>query len=86
MASILSNISVGMYGVYHPDYVSERWHVFVGYLIATWLCCGIVLFFNRALPMINNIGLFFILGGVFVTIIVCTVMVSGIPKVQTPQH
>ncbi|KAF8856355.1 putative choline transport protein [Acephala macrosclerotiorum] len=74
MASISSQITVAMYGTYHPDYVPERWHVFIGYVIVTWLCCSIVLFANKALPILNNIGLFFILAGVFITIIVCASM------------
>ncbi|KAH7355145.1 amino acid/polyamine transporter I [Rhexocercosporidium sp. MPI-PUGE-AT-0058] len=74
MASISSQICVAMYGLYHPDYIPERWHVFIAYLIITWTCCSIVLFANRALPTINNIGLFFILAGVFITIIVCVTL------------
>jgi choline transport protein len=34
------------------------------------------MFFNRALPLINNLGLFFILAGVFITILVCAIMPS----------
>lgn len=64
MSSIASNVAVALYGLYHPDYVVARWHIFIGYIIITWIACGIVLFANRALPMINNIGLAFILGGV----------------------
>ncbi|QDS70803.1 hypothetical protein FKW77_004595 [Venturia effusa] len=64
-----------MYGLYHVDtYVFQRWHVYVTYLIVTWLCCCIVLFGNRALPAVNQLGLFFILAGVFITIIVCAAM------------
>ncbi|KAJ5042180.1 uncharacterized protein L3040_004736 [Drepanopeziza brunnea f. sp. 'multigermtubi'] len=37
-------------------------------------CCSVVLFANKALPMINQIGLFFILAGVIITIIVCAVL------------
>jgi choline transport protein len=74
MASISSQIVVAMYGIYRPDYVFERWHVFIGYLIITWICCSTVLFANRALPMINSIGLFFILAGVFISILVCAIM------------
>lgn len=74
MASISGNIVVAMYGIYHPEYVPQRWHVFVAYLIFTWMCCCTVLFANRALPIVNNIGLFFILAGVFVTIVVCAVL------------
>ncbi|KAF7869911.1 hypothetical protein EAF04_004695 [Stromatinia cepivora] len=77
MSSIASNIAVAMYGLYHPDYVPARWHIFIGYIVVTWISCSIVLFANRALPMINNIGLAFILGGVFITVVVCAVMPSG---------
>ncbi|TGO50091.1 hypothetical protein BCON_0192g00180 [Botryotinia convoluta] len=77
MSSIASNVVVAIYGLYHPDYVVARWHIFIGYIIITWIACCIVLFANRALPMINNIGLAFILGGVFITIIVCAIMPSG---------
>jgi amino acid transporter len=40
-----------------------------------------VLFANRALPAVSNLGLFFIVGGVIITIIVCAVMphVNGTP-------
>lgn len=76
MASISSQIAIAMYGIYRPNYVMERWHVFIGYLVVTWLCCFTVLFANRALPTINNIGLFFILAGVFITILVCAIMPS----------
>ena len=74
MASISGQIAVAMYGIYRPDYSPARWHIFIAYLITTWICCCTVLFANRALPVVNNIGLFFILAGVFITIVVCAVM------------
>lgn len=74
MATISGNIVVSMYGIYRPELDPERWHIFIAYLILTWICYCTVLFANRALPKVNNIGLFFILAGVFVTIIVCAVM------------
>lgn len=64
-----------MWGMYHPEYEPQKWHVFVGYLVSSWMCCAIVLFMNRALPMINNIGLVFILAGVAITILVCAITV-----------
>ncbi|KAM3072348.1 hypothetical protein ACMFMG_009157 [Clarireedia jacksonii] len=73
IGSITSNIAVAMYALYHPDYVIERWQIFIAYVIVTWISCFIVMFANKALPMINNIGLFFILGGVFITIVVCAI-------------
>ena len=35
-----------------------------------------MLFANRALPVIGNLGMFFIISGVLITIIVCAVMPS----------
>lgn len=75
MSAIIANQIVSMYGLYHVEtYVFQRWHVYVTYLIVTWICCCIVLFANRALPAVNQLGLFFILAGVFITIIVCAAM------------
>ncbi|ORY12433.1 amino acid/polyamine transporter I [Clohesyomyces aquaticus] len=76
MSSILANQVISMYGLFHPSYLYQRWHVFVAYLIITWLCCFTVMFGNRLLPAISNLGLFFILAGVFVTILVCAIMPS----------
>lgn len=65
---------VSMYAVFHPGFVTQRWHVFVAYLIASWLCCALVLFANRALPILETLGGFLIVTGVFVTIVVCASM------------
>ncbi|CAL3967161.1 hypothetical protein PZA11_003555 [Diplocarpon coronariae] len=77
MASISGQIAVAMYGLYHPDYTPERWHVFIAYLLITWMSCSVVLLANKALPLINLVGLCFILGGVLVTIIVCVALPSS---------
>ena len=74
MSSILGNQAVSMYMIFHPELKSQSWHVFVSYIICTWMCCCLVLFANRALPMLLNIGMFFILAGVFITILVCAIM------------
>jgi amino acid transporter len=74
MSLILANQIIAMYGLFHQNYVYERWQVYVTYLLVTWLCCSVVLFANRALPYINQFGLFFILAGVLITIIVCAAM------------
>lgn len=74
MASILANQTVSMYMLFHPDLEPQSWHVFVSYIICSWICCCIVLFANRALPAISNVGMFLIIGGVFVTILVCVIM------------
>lgn len=38
--------------------------------------CAIVLFANRALPTINELGLFFTIAGAFITIVVCASMAT----------
>lgn len=74
MSLILANQLVAMYSLFHPDFAYSRWNVYVAYLLITWIACAIVMFCNRALPYLQQVGLFLILGGVFITIIVCAVM------------
>lgn len=70
-----------MYATFHPDFVAQKWHVFISYTISTWISCATVLFANKLLPIIENLGLVFTVAGVFVTIVVCAVMpqVNGNP-------
>ena len=67
-----------MYAVFHPDLVIKPWHVYVAFILVTWFCCAVVVFANRVLPFLNNIGLFLIIGGGLITIIV----VAAMPKVH----
>ncbi|KAH8202929.1 hypothetical protein TruAng_002875 [Truncatella angustata] len=76
MAAIIGNTVVQMYALNHPDFVAESWHVFVVYIIVTWMACLSVCFFNRAMPYLNNVGIFFILSGFLITIVVLAVMPS----------
>lgn len=64
------------YALYHPDFTPQRWHVFVCYLIISWLCCFTVMFCQRALPLISRIGSFFIVVGFVITVLVCAIMPS----------
>ena len=43
-------------------------------IVCTWICCGVVLVANRALPRLEILGGFLILAGVLTTIIMCAVM------------
>ena len=65
-----------MYALFHPDYIFQRWHVFVCYVGLTWASCLFVMFGQRLLPIFNHIGLFFILAGVTITVLVCAAMPS----------
>lgn len=78
---IMGNLTVAMYATFHPEFVAQRWHVFVSYLICTWISCATVLFANKALPMLAHVGMFSVLAGVVITILVCSVMphVNGTP-------
>ncbi|EHK17942.1 uncharacterized protein TRIVIDRAFT_44901 [Trichoderma virens Gv29-8] len=74
--SIIGSMIIYAYSLFHPTFEPQRWQVFICYLITCWGCCFTVMFANRALPMINRIGSFLIVGGLFVTIVVCAVMPS----------
>lgn len=74
MASIFANTVVQMYAVNHPGFEAQSWHVFVTYIIATWLACALVCFANSAMPHLNTFGIFAVLAGFFVTVIVVAAM------------
>ncbi|KAL9614423.1 MAG: hypothetical protein Q9167_001094 [Letrouitia subvulpina] len=82
VCQIVGAQTVSMYAAFHPDFVTQQWHVFVSFLVITWLSCGIVLFANRAVPFLESIGGFFTITGVFITIIVCAAM----PVVNGKRH
>ncbi|KAL2214427.1 amino acid transporter [Sarocladium strictum] len=74
MSSILANTLVQMYAQSHQEFVAKPWHTFVTYLITTWIACIAVCFGHSAMPALNKIGVFLILGGFIVTVITITVM------------
>jgi amino acid transporter len=74
MASIFGNTVVQMYALNHAGFVAEPWHVFIVYVIATWLACAAVCLANRQMPLLNNFGVAAILAGFFITIVVVTAM------------
>ncbi len=74
LSAIVGNICVQMYGVTHPEYTSKPWHIFLGYIITLWTSCLFVCYANRLLPYFNTIGIFFIIAGGFITIVVCATL------------
>lgn len=74
MTSIFSTTLVQMYAINHPDLVVQNWHVFVTYALSTILACALICYSNRIVPLLNHAGLFAIIAGFFVTIIVVAVM------------
>ena len=71
-----SNMILYAYGLYHPGFIPQQWHVFICYLIIDWVCCFVVMFGQPLLPLISRIGGFLIVAGLCVTVIVCAVMPS----------
>lgn len=67
---------VQMYALMHPEYVAQAWHVYIAFLISVWVATAVVCFANRALPMLNNLGMFFVIAGFFIIVILCAVMPS----------
>ena len=76
VCQIVGAQTVSMYAAFHPEFVAEQWHVFVSFLVITWVSCATVLLANRLLPMCESLGGFFTITGVFITIIVCAAMPS----------
>lgn len=72
--AIVGNVFVQLYGVTHSDFVSKPWHVFIAYLIMTWGGCLTVCYANRVMPHLHTIGIFTVIAGVFITIVVCAAM------------
>jgi amino acid transporter len=62
-----------MYAVSHGAFRVHAWHVFVTYLLVTWLACAAVCLFDKWMPMLNKVGIFVTVTGLLVTITVCAV-------------
>lgn len=74
LTQITANISINLYTVYNPDYNFEPWHTYVAYILITLLSMFFVIFANRAVPWTQNVGMFFVIVGGIVTIIVLAAM------------
>ncbi|KAH8649575.1 amino acid/polyamine transporter I [Ilyonectria robusta] len=79
MSMICSNLCVQMYAYQHPGFVQQLWHVFVCFLLITWLACAIVCLAQFFIARLNIVGLVLILLGALVTIIICAAMVTNGP-------
>ncbi|KXJ86402.1 amino acid/polyamine transporter I [Microdochium bolleyi] len=74
MSSIFANTVVQMYALNNPDFAAATWHVFLAYILTTWLACLCVCFANSAMPFVNKLGIYAILGGFIVTLVTVTAM------------
>ncbi|KAF3762237.1 amino acid transporter [Cryphonectria parasitica EP155] len=77
LIQITANISVNLYVVYHQStYVYAAWQVYVAYILITWICVLIVVFANRVVPHTQTLGMFFVIAGGLVSIIVVAALPS----------
>lgn len=75
LIQITANISVNLYVVYHQStYEYNAWQVYVAYLLLCWSCVAVVVFGNRVVPHTQTLGMFFVVVGGIVTIIVVAAM------------
>ena len=56
------------------DLVVQPWHTYVAFILLTWGVATFCIFFNRYIPALQDVGLFFIIVGGIITIIVVTAM------------
>ncbi|KAJ7325867.1 choline transport protein [Mycena albidolilacea] len=67
---IPANVIIQIYVVFHPEFVVQLWHIFLVFALINWSCCLTVVFFNRFMPVLQKFGLFMLVVGGVVTIIV----------------
>jgi len=83
LVQITANVTVQMYATYHQgSYVPEAWHVYIAYVGLLWLSTLFVVFANRLMPYTQNLGMFFVIVGGLITIIV----IAAMPKKHASNH
>jgi len=74
IVSIPANICVQFYANFNPDFTPEAWHTYVAFVLITWIGAFTCIFCNRRIPYLQQAGLFLIVVGGLVTIIVVAAM------------
>ena len=77
--SITSSAVLGMYSIWNDTYIPQVWHGYVTFIILVFISCLVLIFGNRWLPLLNQIGAFLVVGGGLITIIVCAAMSQHAP-------
>ncbi|KIW10678.1 hypothetical protein PV08_11642 [Exophiala spinifera] len=83
LASVTNFISAMILGIAqlnHPDYVIERWHIYLVFVIVTWAAIGMNVFFTKWLPAWNKFILYFSATTMVVTMI--TILACAAPNYQ----
>ncbi|KAI0473748.1 amino acid transporter [Xylariaceae sp. FL0804] len=83
LVQITANILIQMYATYHQaSYVPAAWNVYVAYVLVLWFSALFVIFANRLVPYTQNLGMFFVIAGGIITIIV----IAAMPKTHASNH
>ncbi|KAF5601305.1 cholin permease [Fusarium pseudocircinatum] len=76
LVQVAANAGVQCYATLTPGFSPSAWHVYVAYLIVIWLSAFVVIFSNRLVPYTQKLGLFLVVAGGLVTIVIVAVMPS----------
>jgi choline transport protein len=74
IAYIPANVILQMYSLYHPDFIIEKWHQFLTFVIINIVCCSFIVFGNKYQPYLQTLGLVTVVAGGIVTVIVVAAM------------
>ncbi|KAL6401756.1 hypothetical protein AUP68_14208 [Ilyonectria robusta] len=65
---------LGTYAFANPNYTQQSWHVFLVFLAALWSAYAMIMFANRTMPLLHNVGVVLVLGGLIIMITICGAM------------
>ncbi|MBV36906.1 MAG: hypothetical protein CMP47_15870 [Rickettsiales bacterium] len=81
VTNFISAMIVGIAQLNHPDYVIERWHIYLVFVAVTWAAIGMNVFFTKWLPAWNKFILYFSATSMVVTMI--TILACAAPNFQS---
>lgn len=73
LVQVAANTSVQLYAVYDADFIPESWHVYTAYILVVLLGTMLIILTNRKIPYTQHLGLFLVVVGGLITIIVVSV-------------
>ena len=71
---IMAQVLVSLYYVYHQDLEIQPWNIYIAFVLIIIVITSFNIVFNRLIPYLQNFGLFMVVVGGLVTIIVVAAM------------
>ncbi|KAI1630202.1 amino acid/polyamine transporter I [Exophiala viscosa] len=81
VTNFIAAMVVGIAQLNHPDYVIERWHIYLVFVVVTWMAICLNIFGTSILPMWNKFILGFSLTTLVITMI--TILACAAPNYQS---